>query len=131
MNNPTPAQPNSSAIMTGAALIEQERARQISQEGWTPEHDDTHTGAEMAIAAACYASPVQIFNTHNAKRGIVFHDPFPWGRVVHNGRASDDPDGWHTFTTEEAKAGKDRLRQLVIAGALIAAEIDRLQRQSK
>jgi len=31
-----------------------ERQRQISAEGWTPEHDDEHEGWSMAVAAACY-----------------------------------------------------------------------------
>lgn len=32
-----------------------ERARQVSAEGWTPEHDDEHTSAALAVAGACYA----------------------------------------------------------------------------
>ncbi len=35
-----------------------ERQRQVLQEGWTPEHDDTHSSGEMAGAAACYARHV-------------------------------------------------------------------------
>ena len=31
-----------------------ERARQVSVEGWTPEHDDAHASGEMAGAASCY-----------------------------------------------------------------------------
>lgn len=31
-----------------------ERLRQISAEGWTPEHDDEYQYCEMAVAAACY-----------------------------------------------------------------------------
>jgi hypothetical protein len=118
----------SRAELSGAELIAEERTRQISEDGWTPEHDDTHADESIASAAACYAAPRPIYTKHEAKRGTVFHDPFPWGRVVRNGRSVDDPDGWHTFTTEEKKAGKDRVRQLIIAGALIAAEIDRIQR---
>lgn len=34
--------------------IAAERQRQIDEEGWTPEHDDTHAQGEMASAAACY-----------------------------------------------------------------------------
>jgi hypothetical protein len=42
------------------AVLE-ERLRQIEKEGWTPEHDQEHTGNELAKAAACYAvgQPVQ------------------------------------------------------------------------
>jgi hypothetical protein len=36
--------------------IARERERQMSEEGWTPEHDDTHQDGELALAAACYAS---------------------------------------------------------------------------
>lgn len=32
-----------------------ERARQVSAEGWTPEHDDQHAHDELVNAAACYA----------------------------------------------------------------------------
>lgn len=32
-----------------------ERARQISAEGWTPEHDDKYLRGELAQAGACYA----------------------------------------------------------------------------
>jgi glucose/arabinose dehydrogenase len=39
----------------GVGLIAAERQRQVSQEGWTPEHDDTHTDGSLAGAAACLA----------------------------------------------------------------------------
>ena len=37
--------------------IEAERQRQKISEGWTPAHDDTHDGNEIALAAACYITP--------------------------------------------------------------------------
>lgn len=37
------------------ADIEAERFRQMSAEGWTAEHDDTHTDNQLSRAAACYA----------------------------------------------------------------------------
>lgn len=43
--------------MNGAELIAAERRRQIEQEGWTPEHDDQHSGGELATAGAVYATP--------------------------------------------------------------------------
>lgn len=36
--------------------IAAERARQISKEGWTPEHDDHHNDGSLARAAASYAA---------------------------------------------------------------------------
>lgn len=35
-------------------LIEAERQRQISVEGWTPEHDDQHTDGSLLTAAVIY-----------------------------------------------------------------------------
>ena len=41
---------------SSAALddVAAERSRQVSREGWTLEHDDSHDRGEMAFAAACY-----------------------------------------------------------------------------
>lgn len=42
--------------MTGAARdVVAERERQVTTEGWTPEHDAEHSDGSMAAAAACYA----------------------------------------------------------------------------
>ena len=118
--------------MDGIELIAAERQRQVEQEGWTPAHDDEHAHGEMAMAAVCYAAcypiqaevPTLIYGDENCgcreadcpHRSIFPHtelawrDPWPWD------------DEWD-------KRRKHRnLRRLVIAGALIAAEIDRLQR---
>jgi hypothetical protein len=99
---------HSSALPTdGAALIARERQRQIDAEGWTPAHDDEHSHGEMAITAACYAA-----NGTDAEVLVHGEDAWPWG-------SCDDKRKQHS-----------RVRQLAIAGALIAAEIDRLQRQT-
>lgn len=37
--------------MDAARDVLAERARQISAEGWTPEHDDQHVDGEMAQAS--------------------------------------------------------------------------------
>lgn len=102
--------------MTGVELIAAERQRQMTCEGWTPEHDDKHADESLAKAAACYAY-TDSFNAYiaeyaeNGGRDLIGHVPraWPWHR-----------DWW--------KPGPDRVRELVKAGALIAAEIDRLQR---
>lgn len=83
----------------GVNLIKQERERQIYREGWSSEHDDKHVNNELALAAACYAVP----------------DVFSQGYWPPTWDSS-----WYKSTT--------RIRDLVKAGALIAAEIDRLQR---
>jgi len=43
-------------MKTGIELITEERQRQISQEGWTAEHDDQYLKNELQYAAVCYAS---------------------------------------------------------------------------
>lgn len=83
-----------------------ERGRQMSGEGWTPEHDDQHTCGELAAAAACYANPA------------------PWG--VNPASVKVPPRGW-PWSARWWKP-KDRRRNLVRAAALLVAEIERLDR---
>ncbi len=90
---------------TGADLIAAERERQIAQERWTPEHDDAHADGELAAAAVCYAAPESIRNVIGVGGIWPFEDEM-WKPSLHS----------------------DRVRELVKAGALIAAEIDRLER---
>ena len=115
----------------GAQLINRERLRQITEKGWTPEHDDEHHDGALAMAACCYAAPLPIFVwVPELKNRAVFVDPWPWedgydnryrcgGRAKIPGPTLPNPG---TYTPEE------RLDLLVKAGALIAAEIDRLLR---
>lgn len=88
----------------GIADIAGERQRQVSAEGWTPEHDDEHTDNELALAALCYVY-AGIYAPGN-----FAHQYWPWDRCW-----------WKPA---------DNRRNLVKAGALIAAEIDRLDRVS-
>jgi hypothetical protein len=95
--------------LSGAELIAQERARQVASENWTAEHDDTHSEGELAEAAACYAaSGVYSVKGWDLRR-VIEYMSWPWRREWW--KPTDDP-----------------IRNLVKAGALIAAEIDRLQR---
>ena len=120
---------------TGVELIAAERQRQIEVEGWTPEHDDEHSSGELAAAAVCYAAyawgePIYRKACHSG--AISFCDPWPWDsswdkRDVY---CAVDPDDEGIMPTENQIADH-KLRCLVKAGALIAAEIDRLQRQAQ
>lgn len=103
-----------SAALTDIAA---ERQRQIEVEGWTPEHDDAHANGELSDAAACYATPKEI-----TFRGM---DVWPWWNIWR------DAAGYVTSRTKAWWKPKDRRRDLVRAGALIVAEIERLDRQSK
>jgi hypothetical protein len=89
--------------------IATERQRQIEAEGWTPEHDDQHADGALAQAAACYA-----MGDH---RIVAWsHDGRNWGE------ASLWP--WHEDWWKPAS----RRRNLIKSAALIAAEIERLDR---
>lgn len=88
----------------GTLLIAFERERQIEQEGWTAEHDDQWTSEELAYAAAFYALPEK------------------YGELL---------SFWPFALEWNKKSQHNRLRQLQIAGALIAAEIDRLGRTGR
>lgn len=116
----TPVLPNSGEA-DGLALIAAERERQVAAEGWTPEHDDQHRDGGLAYAAACYAMPERIYVARERALGPAFDDPWPWKYGDKRKRQSNFPNAIPTD-------GDERLRMLVKAGALIAAEIDRLQR---
>lgn len=104
--NPKPLYEVSVVHMSIACVlddIQDERRRQIKEEGWTPEHDDQHDSGELAHAAGCYA----LFSGSHADAG----DPpkyWPW-----------DAAWW--------KPSEYR-RDLVKAAALLVAEIERLDR---
>jgi hypothetical protein len=91
----------------GADLIAQERARQVQKEGWTPEHDAGHSADQLARAAAFYALPDE------------FREFGIWGRSL----------GSRVWPWPNAPKPGARIRELTKAGALIAAEIDRLSGQ--
>jgi hypothetical protein len=90
--------------MNGAELIAAERKRQIEVEGWTPEHDDSFKDGVLSDAGAAYALASRL---HDEQLALEI-----WPFDLEWWKPTDDP-----------------VRQLVKAGALIAAEIDKLQRQ--
>ena len=92
---------------SGVDLIAAERLRQVEVEGWTAQHDHDHPGDDLARAAACYALPDG------------------W-RDIRGGSRRDMPYLWPWASGEWKPTPGDRRRELVKAGALIAAEIDRL-----
>jgi len=109
----------STAGLSGVELISRERARQMSEEGWTPTHDDTHRNFELSKAGACYASAAMALSKfHRTFKAEELHPPMfdylSWPWETKWWRPVDDP-----------------IRNLVKAGALIAAEIDRLNRAKR
>lgn len=110
--------------MNGIELIAAERQRQIDTEGWTALHDDGHKQGEMAAAAICYAAPTPVFRIRELSRGFQFTDPWPWDEEWDKRRY----DRTGMLLLAENYKTPQRIRNLAKAGALIAAEIDRLQR---
>lgn len=104
-----PIQPEERRVgpdVTGGVLaIAEERQRQIEKEGWTTAHDDAHFQGELAAAARCYT-----MEPGDDSEDGDLPEEWPW-----------DPEWWKPTP-------HDRRRELSKAGALIAAEIDRLDR---
>lgn len=96
---------------TGVELIAEERKRQIESEDWSPNHDDGHSCDELAIAGACYALPKDLREKPLWNETLV-ERLWPFGSCEWNPK-------------------RNRVRDLVRAGALIAAEIDRIHRRKE
>ena len=96
--------------------IHNERQRQIEKEHWSFEHDDEHTDGSLADAAACYAATTRAFKAEEVV-GVGYK---PYQRFTDLW-----PESWadHWF-----KPNKRRRQRLIIAAALIVAEIERLDR---
>lgn len=87
--------------------VQAERRRQITAEGWTPEHDDEHADGQMARAAACYALAGSSA-PNDGTAALLVSLAWPW-----------DEQWWKPSTPR---------RDLVKACALALAEIERLDR---
>jgi len=107
----------SGAAKTGVELIAAERERQIIKEGWSAAHDDMYHSGELVDAAVAYAQAAaeqaRGESIEYLKGLIVGMRGIRWPWEDEYWRPSEDP-----------------LRNLIKAGALIAAEIDRLSRQN-
>lgn len=91
-------------MKTGIELIAEERQEQIEKHKWTKQHDrDTHYNGEL-VRAACaiaYVTPSEDLNA------VILAPDWAW--------------------EIRDKIESDRIHCLKVAGALLAAEIDRLQ----
>lgn len=91
------------------ARIRAERERQVSEEGWTPEHDDEYEIGKLAMAAGCYVRNAvwRSLGGRNLPREQLSID-WPW------------EDKWWKPTTPD--------RDLEKAAALLVAEMERRAR---
>lgn len=96
-----------SNMSAGVRCIATERRRQVEVEGYLPCSDDNYVCGELSDAAVCYATR-QYYR--DFRKNPAFFMMWPW----HPDFFKPTPD--------------DRIKELTKAGALITAEIDRLQR---
>lgn len=98
----------------GIERIADERMRQFNDLGWSAEHDDDHDRGELSYAAALLAEPPW------ERQPDVVKEMWPWetgAPTIGKFSERNQPDNV-----------KLRIRELEKAGALCAAEIDRLER---
>lgn len=102
--------------MSGIGRIAKERQRHFDVEGWTPEHDNQYDQGELAMAAACYSAFAQMLckvECEGLREQLV---------------DEAEPAEWWPWDESWWKPSPDPIRNLEKAGALIAAQIDRLER---
>ena len=98
-------------MKNGALQILDERNRQVLEEGWTEQHDAEHENGMLTKAAIAYTL------------AGMYPEDTPGDQSM---RETARKYYWPWIS--KWWKPKDRVRNLVRAGALIAAEIDRLQR---
>lgn len=89
------------------AAIGKERIRQMEKENCSHEHDDGHTDGAIALAAACYALPERFRKRDDTQ---------------------DQPELWPWEEEDWKPSPANRMRELIKAGALIVAELERIDR---
>ena len=108
-------------LITDAARdVLTERRRQVESNGYTLTHDDEYTCGELAIAAVSYACQALV-----AVR-LIENGGHTAGEVDAAVRSCSPPAAW-PFLAEQWEP-VSRRQSLVKAGALILAEIERLDR---
>jgi hypothetical protein len=112
-----------------------ERERQITVKGWNLSRDDEHAVGELAEAAACYAHTAfgVAFIAH--QQGLPEEDrcvnlsevpaPDKWGPPEGRDESLDLSWPWIPMAWKPASSSR---RNLVKAGALIQAELERMDR---
>lgn len=114
------------ALETQAAKdVLAERDRQKSAEGWSLEHDDEHKTGDLAKAAACYALAASYDDFARDARRPNEKLTREWTNGRYTEIRSLWPWDWGWWKP------KDRRRDLVRSGALILAEIERLDRAAR
>lgn len=103
------------SFMESVDLVVRERIRQETEEGWTAEHDDGHTHGEMATAAGAYCESA---NRDRDAEGEISREDLEFLEQEH----------WPIQWDASWLKPKTPERDLIRAGALILAELDRRRR---
>ena len=103
------------AISTVAFELDAERVRQVVGEGFSHEHDDLHASGRLARAASCYAIAMRMAELQKSGRFARFD-------------LTKAPGAWPFDQARWKFDPKNPRRALVKAGALIIAEIERMDR---
>lgn len=94
--------------MNALELLKKERVRQITDEGWTPEHDQKlNYQGNLVRAAACYLD----WDRQNGVEPMTMPTIWPWEKH------------WWKPTAQNGQEGITR--ELIRGGALLMAEYDR------
>lgn len=109
----------------GVQEIDSARERRIEGHGYDAARDDTYTAGQLVVAAVRYANVARL--GPNARDLIRVGDA---ERVAAGLPLASWPNGWSeaSYRMGHGNSFADRIRELSKAGALIAAEIDRLKR---
>lgn len=113
---------NVNSMSDAVIAVAHERLRQEAVEGWTPEHDNSHSDGQMVQAALCYAINALTW-AQLRKEGWT---PEHFASVSGNARVPKSWP-WHARWWKP----KGQRRNLVIAAALLVAEIERIDRAEK
>lgn len=98
---------NDKIKLSGLELIVKERQEQIEKHGWTKQHDaQEHEDGELVKAAFIIGSD-----------SVAYEPYFDWAFEIRE----------HKQSKYEMNDPSEKIERLAVAGALLAAEIDRLQ----
>lgn len=111
-------------MKTGIELIAEKRSAQISK-GYDAEHDSGETSFELSTAAGHYIANAQnkYFEDHSHSDGE------PCARFQTREFESEEWEEVWPWSDNDERHTSDIINSLAKAGALIAAEIDRLQHE--
>ena len=111
-------------MKTGIELIAEERTRQIEVKKYDENHDEEHNSLQLSSAAACCIVSAQ--NKILEADHYPCFDGTPKSRFQINTSEGKWVDGF-PWPEHDKRNKHSEIKSLIIAGALIAAEIDRLQ----